>query len=390
MNPNPIFLDNNGTTQPLPQVVEAMASALRDHWGNPSSNLTSGDDARVSLAQARESVAGLFSSPPERVIFCSSGTEANNTAIRLALAQSPGRRKVILGALEHASILEMIPRLRSEGYSLVILKAKPSGQVDLDALCESVDEETALVSTQWINNETGVIQPIEQIREICQDYAVTLHSDAAQAVGKITNLSAEAADFLTCTAHKIHGPKGVGALLLPELPSASLAAASIFSGGQQESGIRPGTENTSGIIGFGEAARLRSEALSESISEMARLRDYFETGLRTLHPEIRVNGSTDYRVCNTTNLCFPDIHAESLVNRLDLDGIECSQASACTSARPEPSHVLTAMGLSEDEAYGSIRFSFSVLNSIEQAELAVCAVSRHYSQIKNSSLSYVA
>ncbi|MDF1659107.1 MAG: cysteine desulfurase family protein [Verrucomicrobiales bacterium] len=385
-----IFLDNNATTAPLPEVVDAMAHSLRNCWGNPSSNSNSGDEARKGLFAAREHIARLLKVEPECIIFTSGGTEANNLAFRLALRSAPvSRKRVILSGTEHASILELQQSLEEQGYQVAVVEAYPSGRIQLEKFRELADQSTALVSVQWVNNETGIIQPIEQIREICANRGICFHSDVSQAVGKIpftTNLPV--ADFTSLTAHKFHGPKGIGAVTLPGPPSARLAASSLFYGGQQESGIRPGTENLACIVGFGEAARIREHRLSDAVIHMANLRDQFERGLLQRHPEIQINGDPENRICNTSNLRFPGISGEALVNALDLCGIECSQSSACTTARPEPSHVLTSMGLTEDQAYSSVRFSFSVMNTMDEVERALELVDKNYMKILNPTLSF--
>jgi len=384
-----IFLDNNATTAPLPDVVDAMASTLRSCWGNPSSNSNSGEEARNCLRVAREDIGNLLAVDPERIIFTSGGTEANNLAFRLALRSAPvGRRRIILSAMEHASILELQPGLEEQGYQVTVVEAEPSGQIQLGEIHKLADQSTALISVQWVNNETGIIQPVEQIRRICRAQGICFHSDVSQAAGKIPfAANSPIADFTTVTAHKFHGPKGVGAVILPNSPSASLAASSLFSGGQQESGVRPGTENLAGIVGFGVAARHRKLGLADAVIHMGALRDRFEQGLLHRHPEIEINGDKAHRICNTSNLRFPEINGEALVNALNLCGVECSQSSACTSARPEPSHVLTSMGLTEDEAYSSVRFSFSVMNTMDEVERAIALVDQNYQKILNPSLS---
>jgi cysteine desulfurase len=385
-----IFLDNNATTPPLPEVVEAMASTLRSCWGNPSSNSNSGEEARSCLRVAREQIGNLLAVDPERIIFTSGGTEANNLAFRLALRSAPvGRRRIILSGVEHASILELQPSLQEQGYQVTVVEAEPSGQIQFEKIHKLADQSTALISVQWVNNETGIIQPIEQIRKICRSQGICFHSDVSQAVGKIPfPANSPIADFSTVTAHKFHGPKGVGAVILPNPPSALLAASSLFSGGQQESGIRPGTENLAGIVGFGVAARIRKLRLADAVLHMAALRNRFEQALIQRHPKIKINGDTANRICNTSNLRFPEINGEALVNALNLCGVECSQSSACTSARPEPSHVLTSMGLTEDEAYSSVRFSFSAVNTMDEVERAIELVDQNYLKILNPSLSF--
>ena len=382
-----IFLDNNSTTQPLPEVIEDMSSSMSNHWANPSSESQSASNAREHLEEARSAVADLVGAFPENVVFTSGGTEANNLIIYAALKRcSRKKKKLITSQIEHASIDSLIPKLEEQGVSVVTVKPDATGQVTVDGVLSHIDEETSVVSIQWANNETGVVQPVKEIGEQCHQLGVFFHSDASQFAGKgAISFSNSFIDALTLTAHKFHGPKGVGAAVLKEHPQSSI----IFSGGGQEMGIRPGTENIPGIVGFGTAAKLRLKRLGAVCAHMELLRDQFERQIQEALPDVQINGGGARRVPNTSNILFPGVEGAILVDKLDRVGIECSQTSACTQSRPEPSHVLTAMGLSEEGAYSSIRFSFSELNRAEEVSVAVGEIRKAYKELKEITLELV-
>lgn len=384
MSRSRIYLDNNATTEPLKEVCSVMYESLRSSWANPSSGYSSADGVRQLIRRERASAAGLVGASEEQLIFTSGGTESNNLAILSALSNSdPSRKKFVSTSIEHASVMAMFPCLEELGYQVVVVDALRSGLVDIDSLCDEIDEGAALVSLQWVNNETGVIQDIAAVSSACRAAGSLLHLDAAQAVGKMpVDFSELGADFITFTAHKLHGPKGVGAVVSRMFGGSPV----LLRGGTQEFGLRPGTENVTGIVGFGEACRLRESRLPEVTKHTMRLRKSFEGELREIIPELEINGGGAPRIGNTSNILFPGVDGRAIVNQLDLLGVECSQSSACTQARPEPSHVLTAMGLSEDEAYASIRFSFSELNNQDEVRDAVAAICTIYERIKKASV----
>ena len=373
-----IYLDNNATTRPLREVRESMLGALGEHFGNPSSAHSTGERGREHLRRARASVADLIHADAESIVFTSSGTESNNLALHSGVAlRAPGR--IVTTAVEHSSILKDCEFLARQGVEVVLLPVNRAGLIDLDELEATVTPETAMVSVQWVNNETGVIQDLETISAICSSTGVHLHTDACQAVGKIlVDVTRTPVDFLTLTAHKFHGPQGVGALYAKD-PSQLQPT---IHGGSQEGGLRAGTENLSGIVGFGKAAELRHERLSRLQIELAELRVYFEQRVLALLAKVEINGDTNRRACNTTNLLFRGVDGEALVARLDQEGIRCSQSSACTNQRPEASYVLTAMGLSEEEAYSSVRFSVSEETTKEDLDVAAETTARLCTQLR--------
>jgi len=374
-----IYLDNNATTRPLPEVRKAMFEVLGGQFGNPSSVHSVGERARQKITLARNSVASLFGGVPSRLIFTSCGTEANNLIFSSATWGRPKPFRIITSQVEHSSILAMCDHLEALGGEVIKLPVNRAGLVDIEGLNAALSEETALVSIQWVNNETGVIQPIQTICKICKSKQVPFHTDAAQAVGKLRiNISSLPIDYLSLTGHKFHSPQGVGALYSLCLDTVH---PTLF-GGTQERGLRPGTENFPGIIGMGVAAQVRYENLSEHIERLEILRDQFEKQVLELVPQVIINGGQADRVCNTSNLFFEGVDGQALVARLDQEGIYCSQSSACTNQRPEPSYVLQAMGLSEEEAYSSLRFSFSIENTFEEIEVATRKISKICKQLR--------
>ncbi|MFA9459508.1 cysteine desulfurase family protein [Thiohalorhabdus methylotrophus] len=364
-----IYLDNNASTPPLPEVREAMLTAMGAEFGNPSSAHSLGGRGKRLLNNAREQVATLAGARPENLYFSGSGTEANNWAILSAVAQHPDRKRLVTTPIEHSSVLAMVRHLeQAKGMEVCYVPVRPDGQVDLEGLKGLVTPDTAVVSVQWVNNETGVFQPVEEIAQFCREQGVPFHTDGAQAIGKGPMAWDQVApDYLTFTAHKLHGPQGVGTLVAH--PGAEVL--NLFYGGGQESGRRPGTENLPGIVGFGQAAAMRGQRLADICEKMSRLRDRFEKGVLQEVPEVEVNGAPEQRVPNTSNLLFRGVEGQALMARLDQSGILCSQSSACTNSRPEPSYVLRAMGLPEEEAYASVRFSFSELNTADEVDRAV-------------------
>lgn len=374
-----IYLDNNATTRPLDSVVDEVAARMREGFGNPSSVHGRGAAARMALTRARNCVATLIGAKPQEIIFTSGGTEANNMALRCVLDDDRPRR-LITTTVEHSSILKTAAWLESRGVAVAYLPVDKQGQVSPDALRAALREPAGLVSIQWANSETGVLQPIAECGAICRQAGVAFHTDAAQAVGRLPIAVADLpVDMLSFTGHKLHGPQGTGVLWAREPAQVS----PLVHGGDQEGGRRAGTENLPGWTGLAAAADARKVNLREAVEQMRSLRDRFERSLLEHIPGLAVNGHSEYRVCNTSNLRFPRIDGQALVAQLDREGILCSQTSACTSHRPEPSYVLLAMGLSEDEAYASVRFSFSVLNTKDEIDRAVEVVSQLHKRLTN-------
>jgi len=349
-----LYLDNNATTQPDPEVVVAMLPYLTELYGNPSSMHTFGGQVGKAIQEARENVAALLGAEPTEIIFTSCGTEGNNTAIRAALAAQPDRNQIITTQVEHPCVLNVCKQLEKQGYQVTYLSVDRKGQLDLMELEAALTGNTALVTTMYANNETGTIFPIENIGALAKSYGAIFHVDAVQAVGKIPlNLKSSTIDLLTLSGHKLHAPKGVGALYVKR----GFRFRPFLLGGHQERGRRAGTENVAGIVGLGKAAELELREMAEATKREAKLRDRLEKTLLATISDCEVNGDIKNRLPNTTNIGFKYIEGEAILLSLDKFGICASSGSACTSGSLEPSHVLQAMGLPYTTLHGSIRFS---------------------------------
>ena len=372
MNPREIYLDNNATTRVLPEVGNAVARAMRDGYGNPSSVHGAGSRARARLWEAREQVAASVSAGPDQVLFTSGASEANNLVIQSLLDGPMKGYRLVTSVIEHSSILATAEALMQSGREVVTVPVDENGLVSEGALVDAIVPGRTLVSIQWANNETGVVQPVARLVELARGAGALFHTDAVQAVGKIdVDLSEVPVDFMSISAHKVHGPLGVGALVTRDR---GLLTPLLF-GGSQEYSLRPGTENVPGIVGFGVALSLRTARFSAISLLTQDMRDEFESTLLARGLVQQFNGAAGERLPNTSNALFHDVDGEALVVRLDQAGVLCSQSSACTNQRPEPSHVLRAMGLTEADAYASVRFAFSELNSMGDVKDAVEAIS---------------
>jgi len=316
---------------------------------------------------------------PENIVFGSGSTELNNW-ILFQHCQRPGSH-LITSSVEHTSVLRVAEVLAANQVEVTVLQADSDGLIDLQSLRNAICGRTSLVSLQWVNGETGVIQDVGQLAEVCAAAGIPFHVDGAQALGKVNmDMQATQIDFVTCSAHKLHGPQGVGASYCRDIKS--LKASTV--GGMQEFGLRAGTENVPGIVGFGVAAECRDDAFEEINDSVKALRDLFEKSVLAAIPLATVNGSQLKRVSNTANICFGGIDGEALVATLDRDGLRCSQSSACSSQIPEPSHVLVAMGLSEADAYSSVRFSFSQFSTRAEVEKAVELVTKRVTELSEN------
>ena len=373
MKTREIYLDNNATTRALPEVVDAMARAMADGCGNPSSVHSAGTRARTRLWEARERIADAVSADPEHVVFTSGASEANNLVLQSLLRGPMRGYRLVTSAVEHPSVLSAAKAMERAGLEVVRLGVSRSGVVSESALVDSILPGRTLVSIQWASNETGVVQPIARFLDRVHAVGALFHVDAAQAVGKIPlDVRRVPVDFMSISAHKVHGPLGVGAILARDR---GLLRPLVF-GGSQEHSLRPGTENVPGIVGFGLALDLRSAGLGAVSSLTQDMRNAFESALRRRGLVRMVNGEVADRLPNTSNVCFLDVDGEALTMRLDQVGVRCSQSSACTNRRPEPSYVLREMGLTEAEAYASLRFAFSQFNTMRDVNDAVDEIAR--------------
>jgi len=350
-----IYLDNNATTALAPECVEPVLACLRDSYGNPSSKHAVGERAKAQVAQARASVARLLNAAPPEIVFTASGTEANHLAVMGALAACPGKTHVVVSAVEHPSTLSLLAHLEASGVRVTLLPVNSDGTLDLAALERAITPDTALVSLMWANNETGVLFPIMEAARMAKSKGALFHTDAVQVAGKITlDLVQVPVDLLSLAGHKFHAPKGVGALFVRK----GLKFPPMLFG-HQERGRRGGTENVPAIVGMGLACELASHELDAKAMAMAALRDRLESGVLARIPCARINGGTAVRVGNTSSVCFGELPAEVILDKLDKIGISASSGAACTAGGTAPSHVLSAMGLSEVEALATIRFSLS-------------------------------
>lgn len=363
-----IYADNNATTALAPEVLQAVSLSLRELYGNPSSKHRVGDAARAAVTAARFAVAELIGAQPAEIVFTSGATESNHLAITAALARDPGRRHVVVSAVEHPSTLQLLDRLEQGGVRVSRIAVDAHGLPDLDQLRAVVTPQTALVSMMWVNNETGVILPVQAAAAIAAAQGVPFHSDAVQAVGRLPlHVGDSGCDLLSFSGHKLHAPKGIGVLWVRKgfVLSPLLA-------GHQERNRRGGTENVPAIVGLGVAATLAAQCLEQDTVRIARVRDLLESAL--LDEAVSVNGGMAPRVCNTSNLQFAAVEAASLIERLDQQGICVSSGAACTARGTQPSHVLRAMGQSGQQAVSAVRFSFSRYSTVEEAQAIAMAV----------------
>jgi len=355
-----IYLDNNATTRTAPEVLEAMTPYLTELYGNPSSMHTFGGQVHKKIEDARGQVAALINAEPEEILFTSCGTESDNTALMSAVETYPLKKHLITTRVEHPAVLNLCHHLGRKGFRTTYLPVNALGQLDPAALDNAVDDDTAIVSIMFANNETGVIFPVETIAHRLQEQGILFHTDAVQAAGKIPlDVKKTPVNMLTLSGHKLHAPKGIGALYVRK----GTRFHPYIIGGHQEHGRRAGTENAASIIGFGKAAELARTNHLEEITYLGRLRDRLEQGLLNSCPHTRVNGDIASRLPNTTNISFEYIEGEAILLRLNEYGICASSGSACTSGSLEPSHVLRAMGVPYTAVHGSIRFSLSRYNS---------------------------
>ncbi|MDP7006296.1 MAG: cysteine desulfurase family protein [Phycisphaerales bacterium] len=378
MNSHKIYLDNNATTKPLPKVTEAVINSMDNLWGNPSSIHRIGQEARHGVDLARQEVANLIGAKPSEITFTSGGTEAANLAIQTSCSARPNRNLIITSQIEHAAVDEMTDKICESGMELIRLSNDRNGVICLEQLRELLAErsnEIALVSIIWCNNEIGVIEPIEQICEMCRNHDVLLHSDGTQWVAKMpVNLSKIPVDLLSFAAHKFHGPKGVGALYT----RTGLDVAPLVTGGPQERGRRGGTENVPAIMGFGVAAKEASIWLTqENITVMEKMRDEFESLVLKNIPEAHINSAGAHRAWTTSSISFPGVKGELMLLMLSERCICASSGSACSSGALNESKVIEAIGSPDDREWGTVRFSFSRTTTpqeLEQAVEALCDV----------------
>lgn len=363
-----IYFDNNATTAVAPEVVEAMLPFLTKLYGNPSSIHRFGGQVMAHVDKAREQLAGLLGATPSEIIFTSCGTESDNAALRSAVFTQPKRKKIVISQIEHPAILNTAKDLERSGVAVAVIPVDEHGRLDMEKAKEEIDENTALVSVMWANNEIGNIFPVRELAEMTHAKGALFHTDAVQAVGKVPiNLAADGIDFLSLSGHKLHAPKGVGALYVRR----GIRFHPFVIGGHQENGRRAGTENVASLVGLGAAAELAKANMEKENTFVRSLRDTLEQGVVATIKDVRVNGDVANRLPNTTNISFEYIEGESILMLLDQFGICASSGSACTTGSLEPSHVLRAMNLPYTAAHGAIRFSFSRYNTMEEVQFTL-------------------
>src|SRR5437899_4014684 len=379
-----IYLDNNATTQLDPAVIEEMLPFLTKYYGNPSSGYGFAAMARKAINLARERLAALLGCEPTEIVFTSGGTESNNAVINSVLQLEPRGKNVITSAVEHSAVLRPCQDLAKRGCLVTFLNVDSHGDLDLGELEAEIRPETTLVSIMWANNETGVVFPIEKIAEICREKGLLFHTDAVQATGKIPmSLRDTPINFLSLSAHKFHGPKGVGALYVNRRTRFS----PLIAGGGQENGRRGGTENVASIVGLGKAAELAAKYLEEGKCSIRSMRDRFEKAILASISGASVNGAPAAagRIPNTSSLSFEGIESPAALILLDRQRICCSAGSACKTGSQEASHVLRAMNPNGDGARRSLRFSFGRFNTEAEIDRAIELVPRVIERLRQMS-----
>ena len=361
-----VYADNAATTKLSPAVLEAMMPYLTEEYGNPSSLYRFGNHAKRAIEQARKEVADVLGAEPFEILFTGGGTEADNWVKEIMRSlKAKGKNHFITSAVEHHALLHSAQRLQKEGFEVTFIPVDREGQIDPEQVRAAIRPETGLVSIMFANNEIGTIYPIKEIGAICRQAGVLFHADAVQAAGHLPiNVKEMNIDLLSLSAHKFHGPKGVGAFYCRR----GIPLPSLIDGGAQERGKRAGTENVAGIVGLGAALRLANEEMSEASARVSAMRDRLIDGILQTVPMCRLNGPRHNRLPGNCNISFLGIEGESLLLRLDLAGIAASSGSACASSSLDPSHVLLAIGLPHEVAHGSVRLSLSDYNTEEDVD----------------------
>lgn len=373
-----VYLDNAASTKVDEEVAKKIQTFLTEKYGNASSLHQKGIEAKEALEKSREIIAKKLNAKPEEIIFTSGGTESNNLALKgTAFANKEKGRHIITSKIEHDCVLNSCKWLEKNGFQITYLNVDKEGFVDLEQLKKSMRKDTILVSIIHGNNEIGVIQPIEEIAEICKENKVYFHTDACQSFTKVP-IDAKDFDLITINSHKIHGPKGVGVLYVKK----GTKIEAMQHGGGQESNLRSGTENVSGIVGFAKAVEIANE---KHVEHMAKLRDMLIEGALNKINDAQLNGPREKRLCNNANISFNFIEGESLMTYLDTKGIMVSTGSACSSKSLEPSHVLLAIGLKPEAAHGSIRISLSKYNTKEEIEYTIDSLSEFVKKLREIS-----
>ena len=363
-----VYMDNNATTKVADEVIAEMTPYLGQLYGNPSSMHSFGGQVGHKMGEARGRIARLLGCSPEEIIFTSSGTESDNAAVKGTLASAGNKRTVITTRVEHPAVLSTCRDLEHHGYNIVEIAVDKNGRLDMDELKDRLDDDVAIVSIMYANNETGTVFPIDEIVSMVKAKGIIFHTDAVQAVGKIPlNLAETPIDLLSLSGHKLHAPKGVGVLYVRK----GTRLAPFLVGGHQESGRRAGTENVPSIIALGKACEIAGENIDDENTRVKQLRDRLQEGILAACPDCLINGDVENRLPNTANISFEFIEGEAILLMLNKFGICASSGSACTSGSLEPSHVLRAMGVPFTAAHGSIRFSLSRYTTEDEVDFVI-------------------
>ncbi len=381
-----IYLDNNATTKTDEEVVKAMLPYLTDNYGNPSSIYKIGRENKRVIESVRGTIAKTFNCLPEEIYFTSGGTESDNTAIRgIAYAYKNKGNHIITSKIEHPAVLDTLHKLEKEGFEVTYVGVDSEGIINLDELKSAIKPTTTLITVMYANNEIGVIEPIDEIGKIAKENGIIFHTDAVQAVGSIRiDVQKSNIDSLSVSAHKFHGPKGVGVLYVKK----SVRFNKFIEGGHQERNKRAGTENVAGIVGLGKALELAYIDFDEKNAKIKALRDHFMTEILTKIPYTRLNGSIEHRLVGNCNISFKFIEGEGILLNLDNLGICASSGSACTSGSLDPSHVLLAIGLDHATAHGSVRISISKYNTLEEIDYVINALIEIVARLRSMSPLY--
>ncbi len=378
-----IYLDNNATTIVASEVVQQMLPYFSEQYGNPSSLHQFGNQVGRALKKARQQVQQLLGAEHDsEIIFTSCGTESDATAILSAIKAQPERKEIITTVVEHPAVLSLCEHLEKEGYTIHYLGVDKKGSLDLQQYNSLLSDKVAIVSVMWANNETGTLFPVAQMAQLARAAGVIFHTDAVQAVGKITiNLNDSAIDMLSLSGHKLHAPKGIGVLYLRR----GIRFRPLLRGGHQERGRRAGTENSAAIIALGKACEMAAEAMDYESRTVKAMRDRLEQGILAAVTHCFVTGDVTQRLPNTCNIAFEYIEGEAILLLLNKMGIAASSGSACTSGSLEPSHVMRAMDIPFTAAHGSVRFSFSRYNTMAEVEKVITAIPAIVAQLRNLS-----
>jgi len=383
---NRVYLDFNATTPVEPEVLDAMLPYFSAEFGNAASIHTPGQKARAAVETAREQVAALIGARPQEIVFTSGGTESDNHAI-FGIVSSSGasRPHVITSFVEHEAVLNACQALEKQGVDVTYLSVDQDGLIDLEQLRGALRPETVLITIMHANNELGTVQPLEQIGSIAKEADVFFHTDAVQSAGKIPiDVNLFLLDLLSLSGHKLYAPKGIGALYI----RGGTRLRQLLYGGHHQRGFRPGTENVAGIVGFGKAAEIARNSLANDARRLGALRNQLEHGLLHRVHHSRINGGHAPRTPNTANLVFPGVEGEALLIALDLKGLACSTGAACSSGAVEPSHVLTAIGMSAEDARASLRFSLGRHTTQADIDFALRVVPAAVEQLRELSPTY--